>query len=381
MRDSDIRDMLLNAEEPVSPGVWSAVAAGLDARKKTVVPAWLWGAVGFAAAAAVAAGVFLWHPQGSRLEGFESPLAALSLDYSLPQEIAMPSVSASTAVRGNKASIAPREEASLEAVHNATINPGAILKQTSRLAMPPKDMQRTAAAQDNYLLNKLAWEEKPLPGRDFSLTASGNIQAGSRANALSRRSAAAPASVMAEGVEYLSGDRPGVPFSAGIGIKWSLFPRWALGTGVRYTNLRRSFIGNYYPGSGEDGGWSAEEKSIDNMQHWVGIPLNLYFDFVSTPRWRVHAYAGGAVDYLLGNKFTIHSDKDIVWNKKGTSFQWSAGAGAGVEYLIGKNVGIYLDPGIRYYFGQSAGSDINGLPVHPVHFVVEAGVRFSIGSY
>ena len=58
MRDQDIRDILYNAEEPVSPGVWSAVAAGLDAKKR-IVPAWMWGAMAVAAAAAAKAGDLL----------------------------------------------------------------------------------------------------------------------------------------------------------------------------------------------------------------------------------------------------------------------------------------------------------------------------------
>ena len=376
MRDQDIREMLYNAEEPVSPGVWSAVEAGLNARRK-VVPAWLWSAVAVAAAAAVAAGVFLWRPSGLKLEEF-SPSSQLTahLDYSLPQNIVERVPEAPSATGKAVSAVALREEASLEAVQNATINPEVLLKVSSRLAMPPQSSY-APTVNDNSLLNELAWEARPLPGRDFSLTASGDITASSRAQAFSRRSAAAPASIMAEGVEYLSGDRPGVPFSAGIGLKWTIFPRWAVGTGVRYTNLRRSFIGNYHSGQG----WSADEKSIDNTQHWLGVPVNVYFDIVDRPRFKVHAFAGGAVDYLLGNKFTIHSDKDILWNKSGTSFQWSASVGAGAEYLITRHIGIYLDPSVRYCFGQAGGQDINGLPAHPLQFMLEAGVRFSISSY
>lgn len=376
MRDQDIREMLYNAEEPVSPGVWSAVEAGLNARRK-VVPAWLWSAVAVAAAAAVAAGVFLWRPSGLKLEEF-SPSSQLTahLDYSLPQNIVERVPEAPSATGRAVSAVALREEASLEAVQNATINPEVLLKVSSRLAMPPQSSY-APTVNDNSLLNELAWEARPLPGRDFSLTASGDITASSRAQAFSRRSAAAPASIMAEGVEYLSGDRPGVPFSAGIGLKWTIFPRWAVGTGVRYTNLRRSFIGNYHSGQG----WSADEKSIDNTQHWLGVPVNVYFDVVDRPRFKVHAFAGGAVDYLLGNKFTIHSDKDILWNKSGTSFQWSASVGAGAEYLITRHIGIYLDPSVRYCFGQAGGQDINGLPAHPLQFMLEAGVRFSISSY
>lgn len=376
MRDQDIRDILYNAEEPVSPGVWSAVAAGLDAKKR-IVPAWMWGAMAFAAAAAVAVGVFLWRPNDIRLEEYSpaSPLAA-QLQNSLPGGIVMPTEVSSAPVRKAAAPIALREEATLEAVPTATINPVPLQKLSSRLAMPPHSSY-VAQVDDNYLLNELAWEEKPLPGRDISLTAAGNFQASSKAPFLSRRGAAAPA-IPQEGVydPVPESDKPGFPFSVGLGVKWNFAPRWAVGTGINYTNISRSFTANY-----ADDGFVLTQVPVDNMQHWIGAPVNFYFDIVRSPRWRVHVLAGGEMDYLLANNFTVHGNKPILWQKKDTSFQWSAGVGAGAEYMITPWLGIYLNPTVRYYFTRVSGADINGLPVHPVRFMMEGGLRFSIGSY
>ena len=384
MRDQDIRDILYNAEEPVFPGVWSAVVAGLDAKKR-IVPAWMWGAVAFAAAAAVAVGVFIWRPnQGYRLEELTpaSPLAA-RLDNSLSGGIVMPTEVSSAPVRKSAVPVALREEASLEAVPNVAINPSMPLqKLSSRLAMPPKNSY-VAQVDDNYLLNELAWEAKPLPGRDISLTASGNFQASSKAPFLSRRGAAAAATVPQEGVYNPTpdSDKPGIPFSVGLGVKWNFAPRWAVGTGLNYTNLSRSFTTDY---NGD--GYSLPvpgdpQPLVDNMQHWIGVPINFYFDIVRSPRWRVHVLAGGEMDYLLANNFMVHGNKPIPWQKKDTSFQWSAGIGAGAEYMITPWLGIYLNPTVRYYFTRVSGADINGLPVHPVRFMMEGGLRFSIGSY
>ena len=377
MRDQDIRDILYNAEEPVSPGVWSAVAAGLDAKKR-IVPAWMWGAMAFAAAAAVAVGVFLWRPNDIRLEEYSpaSPLAA-QLQNSLPGGIVMPTEVSSAPVRKAAAPIALREEATLEAVPTATINPVPLQKLSSRLAMPPHSSY-VAQVDDNNLLNELAWEEKPLPGRDISLTAAGNFQASSKAPFLSRRGAAAAAVAPQEGVynPVPESDKPGFPFSVGLGVKWNFAPRWAVGTGINYTNISRSFTANY-----ADDGFVLPQVPVDNMQHWIGAPVNFYFDIVRSPRWRVHVLAGGEMDYLLANNFTVHGNKPILWQKKDTSFQWSAGVGAGAEYMITPRLGIYLNPTVRYYFTLVSGADINGLPVHPVRFMMEGGLRFSIGSY
>ncbi len=377
MRDQDIRDILYNAEEPVSPGVWSAVAAGLDAKKR-IVPAWMWGAMAFAAAAAVAVGVFLWRPNDIRLEEYSpaSPLAA-QLQNSLPGGIVMPTEVSSAPVRKAAAPIALREEATLEAVPTATINPVPLQKLSSRLAMPPHSSY-VAQVDDNNLLNELAWEEKPLPGRDISLTAAGNFQASSKAPFLSRRGAAAAAVAPQEGVynPVPESDKPGFPFSVGLGVKWNFAPRWGVGTGVNYTNISRSFAADY-----ADDGFVLTQVPVDNMQHWIGVPVNFYFDILRSPRWRVHVLAGGEMDYLLANNFTVHGNKPILWQKKDTSFQWSAGVGAGAEYMITPRLGIYLNPTVRYYFTLVSGADINGLPVHPVRFMMEGGLRFSIGSY
>lgn len=375
MRDSEIKDILYNAEEPVSPGVWSAVEAGLDARKR-VVPAWLWGAVAFAAAAAVAVGVFLWRPSGLRLEEYSpaSPLAA-RLEYNLPGDIVMQKASAPV-----EKSAAPvvvlREKAALEAVPDATINPEIQLQRPStRLATPPQKSFTAHLEDDTYLLNALAWEEKPLPGRDVSLTAAGNLQAGPRAETSFRRGAAAPAVQQGVYNPDASTDKPGFPFSVGIGVKWNFSPRWAIGTGVSYTNISRSFNADF-----SDDGFTLTQVPVDNMQHWLGVPLNFYFDIVRSTHWKVHALAGGQMDYLLSNNFIVHGNKPIPWQKKDLSLQWSVGTGVGAEYMITPGIGIFLNPTVRYYFTQ-ANADVNGLPVHPFRFMLEAGLRFSIGSY
>ena len=382
MRDSEIRDIFLSAEEPVSPAVWKGVAAGLDARGR-VVPFWVWGAVAFAAAATVVLGVFLFKPADIKLESYSpsNNIVAQVVD-NMPGGIVVPAAVSPAPVASNSTktvtvATSEREDSSLEAVLNATItNPKVLVKQSSRLAMPPATAYVPATVDDNALLNQLVFEEqKSAPSRDISLLASGNMQASSRAQAFSRRAAASAQNQAEEGVYNPSQDKPGIPFSAGLGVRWNFTPRWAIGTGVRYTFMTRSFVADYQSGEG----YVLRGKNVDNTQHWIGVPVNVYYNIVNGRHWKVHAFAGGAADYLLSNSFTIHSDKDIYWDKPRTSLQWSATAGAGVEYKIFPWLGVYLDPSVRYYFNQAAGADINGMPVHPVRFVVEGGLRFSVG--
>ena len=56
--------------------------------------------------------------------------------------------------------------------------------------------------------------------------------------------------------------------------------------------------------------------------------------------------------------------------------QLSANAGIGVEFLLGKHVGIYLDPSLRYYFSCRQPQSIR--TAQPLMLGFEAGVRFNL---
>lgn len=375
MTDKEIREMLLSAEEPVSPGVWNAVAKGLDS-KKAVVPFWMWSAVAVAAAAAVVLGIFLFRPKGQSLEDFtpgQSLIAQVSQE-SLSQDIVVPA--RNKVVRAPKAPVvaveaAPSEQKSLEAYNSPSFSTQAVWAQSSRLAAGSKPVY-VPTYEDNELLNQLAFEEEETSANDFSIYAAGNMQAAGKGHAYGRRAAAA-ANEEGEHISNVSNLRSALPLSASIGLRVNLNKRLSLGTGVRYTYRAHSFVGDYYSGNG----YVLKGQNIDNAQHWIGIPLNLYYDFVNTRLLKVHAFGGGAADYLLDNKFTIHADRDMFMHKRDTRFQWSANVGAGVEFMITPWMGLFLDPSLRYYFGQ-AGADVNGLPAEPFRFVVEAGLRFNL---
>jgi len=167
-----------------------------------------------------------------------------------------------------------------------------------------------------------------------------------------------------------------LPFSVGVGFQWNLSPKWALGTGIRYTNLQRTVVGNY-----KGDGFYLEQTDIDNRQHWIGVPVNVYYNFINKGRWNVHAFAGGGVEWLLDNHYLIHNNpSDIHYHQPKNGIpQFSAGAGLGVEFKITPVVGLYLDPSFRYFFAtQKQPRSLR--TVQPLRFDIEAGVRFSFGK-
>jgi len=373
--DIQVRKLLASAEEPVSPGVWDAVEAGLD-RRKRVVPVWIWRSVAaVAAAAAVVAGVFLFRPAS---EPALSPVSRPVAVVSEPQAVlATPAV----APVGREARAVRKLSASVvEPVETPEIASSVLHKKAPALAMPPKSSY-VAMVDDHTLLNRLAYAEQNAgDGRGWSLVAAGHIQSNSRGNLqgeAGRRAGASSLRSDVEGIYNPGPDRFSMPFSLGISTKFNFTSRWAVGVGLRYTNLSRAFQGDYNSGDG----YTITGAEIDNAQHWLGIPLQFYFDIVNRGRWRVHTYAGGAAEYLLDNLYTVHNaPKDVFYHEPGTYFQWSAGAGLGVEFKITPHVGIFLDPSIRYYF-NSANQPRSIRTIQPLRFDMEGGVRFSFGRF
>ena len=57
--------------------------------------------------------------------------------------------------------------------------------------------------------------------------------------------------------------------------------------------------------------------------------------------------------------------------------QFSAGAGLGVEFKLTRQIGIYFDPGVNYYFPANQPKSIRTEKPFLLNF--DAGVRFNFG--
>ena len=152
------------------------------------------------------------------------------------------------------------------------------------------------------------------------------------------------------------------PISFGLTLSYPLTKRLSLSTGAVYTRLSSDFL------------TLAQNHQIKRHQvlHYVGIPLNLQF---SVWQWRgLEAYltAGGQVDWNVEAK----ANTDGVDQEMGKDrMQWSIGGSLGVQYHIVPHVGLYAEPGIRYYFNN--GSSIsNFYKDKPTNFSLQLGLRF-----
>ena len=66
-------------------------------------------------------------------------------------------------------------------------------------------------------------------------------------------------------------------------------------------------------------------------------------------------------------------DTDITHTEKVKGMQLSSNLGMGVEFFVGKHLGIYLDPSLRYYFDNNQPKSIR--TAQPLMFGFEMGFR------
>ena len=395
--DIYVRNLMAGAEESVSPDLWKGVEAGLDrAARKRTVPVWLWrGLAGTGIAAAVAAAFLLLRPDKnlSNQPTIQQPVAQAT-DAPLPAE-----------TRPEEDDVTPIEQQASRIRHHVAHVPEILTPVTLDEEEPltaeveimeperskpdavivPKTAPQDSFADDEEAFRQLAFEEHKMHRKgEFSMSILGNIQSNTRPEGPSntvRRTpglfvmpAPAETGIYREGTEFSFG----LPVSGGISFRYDFNPRWGIGTGVVYTNLSRSFLGDYHVV--ENGAFTKQlfDTDITNQQHYIGIPLNVFFNIVNTGNWNVHVRMDGMGEKLVDNHFLIHdSDGDIHLHQKAEGLQFSTGVGVGVEFKFSPNVGIYFDPTLRYYFDGNQPRSIR--TIQPLRMDFEAGLRFSLG--
>ena len=372
--DSEIKRILSGAEAPVSPSAWEGISSRLPA-KRHVLPLWPYMAAA-GIAAALAAGVFLFKPGAA-------PEKDATADVIISQEI--PSISQQIEAAAENSAVAKTESPGGRGTARSVRSvPGntALAAPTEAAATEKQAVTQSGSDDDRLLALLAANEEKSAPKR-IRLTASANLQAAGRQTTAGRTIMRAPSAkpekagftrgVTREDPEY----HFSIPVSAGIGLRYNFTKRWSIGSGLQYTNMSRSFTGDYTEYQDDGDVFSLENTDINNMQHWLGIPLNVYYEILPDSKWSVHCFAGADMEYLLQNHYLVHtSGNDIHVSESGHGLQFSVGAGIGVEYRLTPKFGLFLDPSIRYYFDNHQPRSVR--TIQPLRMDFQAGVRFTL---
>jgi len=142
------------------------------------------------------------------------------------------------------------------------------------------------------------------------------------------------------------------PIRFGMMLLYKLNDHWSLESGLSYTRLVSEITTRV------DG----QITDISRQRlHYIGIPLNLGYQFRIYKRTGMYIKAGGTIDKMLNS----------------SSWQFSLNGAAGVDYELTDRFNLYLEPGIGYYFND--GSSISTIyKDHPLNYNLGIGLRFNI---
>lgn len=156
------------------------------------------------------------------------------------------------------------------------------------------------------------------------------------------------------------------PISVGMQVGFHLLPKLKLSTGLVYTKVSSDFISGV-----------SDTRTVSTQDlHYIGIPLNLSYSVWEYKGLHTYVTAGGEGSVNIKN----HTDTDgEVKESKRDKMQWSTNASVGIQYDFIPQLGVYVEPGMKYYFDN--GSQIENIfKDKKLNFNIQFGLRFNIGK-
>ena len=155
------------------------------------------------------------------------------------------------------------------------------------------------------------------------------------------------------------------PVSVGLQVAFGIAPRLSLSTGLVYTRTSSDFY-PYAPSS---------SYNVHQVLHYVGIPVGLNYEFWQSGGFHVYVMAGAEADYNVKNDTEEEGVKKE--NAKRDRVQFSGKASLGAQYDIAPKVGLYIEPGAKYYFDNGSHVE-NTFKDKKLNFNLQFGLRFNL---
>ena len=169
--------------------------------------------------------------------------------------------------------------------------------------------------------------------------------------------------VFEDGVPYLRQAKQVVdiehhqPISFGLSVRKALGRGFSLESGLTYTLLS------------SDAKLADADQKIEQKLHYIGIPLRANWNFLDKKLVTLYVSGGGMVEKCVYGK--LGSEKETV-----KPLQFSVSGAVGAQLNATKRVGIYVEPGVAYYFDD--GSDTQTIrKENPFNFNIQAGIRLT----
>ena len=390
--DIDFRSILEGAEEEVPASVWEGVSAGLDkAARGKVVALWFRRAGIATVAAAAIAGMLLVLPEDNGADivpGAEDSdmIAVVENDPVIPADTATAVPEMIYVAKAEPVKF--KAEAAEQAVQTETPAADAgIPADTAEEPDGTEDCHTSGQERksDNNTGAETAaewkdeWAEVKEPVRkkkNASFILSGltgtNAAQNETVKDIFKRPDPNPGPATTGVTQTSTNSAYGIPVSFGAGVRIGLSSKWSIGAGVNYSMLSRKFYGTYTKVGAGGTIENSTSSDIRNTQHYIGIPVNAYYDIVDSRNVNFYAYAGGTVEKCISDKYSV-LNTSIIHKEKVDGFQWSANVGIGVGFKLSKHLGLYIDPSLRYYFDNGQPHSIRS--AQPLMLGFEVGLK------
>lgn len=166
-----------------------------------------------------------------------------------------------------------------------------------------------------------------------------------------------------------------LPVRVGLNVAYRLTDRLSVESGVSYTRLSSDMK------DGTKDNYSSGSQKLD----YIGVPLNVKYRALGYRRLSVYASAGLLTEkcvsgkttheYVISGEKKKHETEDVV----AKPWQLSVNAALGAQFDVLRNVGVYVEPGVSYYFDDR--SPLSTIyKEKPLNFNLNMGVRYTIGK-
>lgn len=147
------------------------------------------------------------------------------------------------------------------------------------------------------------------------------------------------------------------PVSFGLSVRKELPKGFSVETGVTYTLLS------------SDVQMAGNPKRVDQKLHYIGIPVRANWNFFDKDRFTLYVAAGGMVEKCV---YGVRGSEKLTVNP----LQLSVAGAVGAQFNATKHVGIYVEPGVAYFFDN--GSAVPTIRKEtPCNFNLQAGIRYT----
>lgn len=379
----DIKAEMQEFESDSPKGLWESIEGRLPASKVAPVRSW-WGwaaAAGALAVAGVSAFLFFRPISPQEVISVEKvePVVALNDVRTEPSEQVVRSQEAvePVAVSRPKESVRPEESVSQ---HEVVEQPDETVQETT-VAQEPESLPWEEFADEERVAKK-ASQSKVSVGlaasgaASFSQTAliGGGPLFGVGLDAVSwEDSPKLGLAVVNQGKDIESELRHKVPVRLTLGVSYAITDRLSVVSGLSHTLL----LSEYKEGTQQ------HYKSGEQRVEYVGVPINLKYDFYSSTRLDVYASAGITLDkcikanrtddYFLSGENRL---KEVI-SLGEHPFQLSAGAAFGAEYRIYDSLWLFGECGLAYFFNDRSSLDIL-YKERPLNATFNLGIRVAL---